>query len=180
MNQSHSVDPTFNSNQSTVLPLTNNLPFHPPAHPDSQNQASTSITSESNTVHRCELMEKGLNEIRTALGALKMTCATLEMHADRLGSEIAALKVVTSTPPLTPMGSQGEFSLNTPVGSTLLKVFKVSNLDILSQPTTPARQIHCLPRSEEADSYLFSHISLHRSVRTALRTESFYFINIFP
>ena len=119
MNPSHSVDPTLNSNPPTVLPLTNNIQLHPPAHPDSQNQAATSTTSQPNTAHRCELMEKGLNEIRTALGALKMTCATLEMHADRLGSEIAALKVVASTPPLTPMDSQGEFSLNTPVGSTV-------------------------------------------------------------
>ena len=117
---SHSVDPTLTSNQLTVLPLTNNL--YPSAHPgpDSQNRATTaSNSSESNTLHRCEQMEKGLNEIRTALGALKMTCATLEMHADRLGSEIAALKVVATTPPLTPMDSQGQFSLNTPVGSTV-------------------------------------------------------------
>lgn len=113
MNPSH---PTLTSNQPTVLPLTNSL--YPPAHPDSQNRATT-ITSESNTVHRCELMEKGLNEIRTALGALKMTCATLEMHADRLGSEIAALKVVASTPPASPMDSQGGFSLHTPVSSTV-------------------------------------------------------------
>lgn len=113
MNPSH---PTLTSNQPTVLPLTNNL--YPPAHPDSQSRPTASITSESNTVHRCELMEKGLNEIRTALGALKMTCATLEMHADRLGSEIAALKVVASTPPASPMDSQAGFSLNTPVSST--------------------------------------------------------------
>jgi hypothetical protein len=118
MNPNHSVYPTLTSNQPAVLPLTNNL--YPPAHPDSQNRATTAaITSESNTLHRCEEMEKGLNEIRTALGALKMTCATLEMHADRLGSEIAALKVVATSPPLTPMGSQGEFSLNTPVCFTV-------------------------------------------------------------
>jgi hypothetical protein len=117
MNPSH---PTLTSTQPTVSPLTNHN-LYPPAHPDSsQNRRVTaSITSESNTVHRCELMEKGLNEIRTALGALKMTCATLEMHADRLGSEIAALKVVASTPPASPMDSQGVFSLNTPVSSTV-------------------------------------------------------------
>jgi len=120
MNPSHSVDPTLPSNQSTDSPLINTL--YPPAHPaaDSQNRATdTSVTSESNTLHRCEMMEKGLNEIRTALGALKMTCATLEMHADRLGSEIAALKVVASTPPLTLMESPEISLLNTPVGSTV-------------------------------------------------------------
>ena len=118
MNPSHSVDPTLSLNQPTDLPLGTN-DHHPPAHSAANRATGTSVTSESNTLHRCEMMEKGLNEIRTALGALKMTCATLEMHADRLGSEIAALKVVTSTPPLTLMESPGISSLNTPVGSTV-------------------------------------------------------------
>ncbi|KIM36895.1 hypothetical protein M413DRAFT_281950 [Hebeloma cylindrosporum] len=146
MNPSHSVDPTLNSNQPTTTPLTNNL-YPPPPPLESQTLASSSnVTeiSESNALHRCELMEKGLTEIRTALGALKMTCATLEMHADRLGSEIAALKgVASTTPPLTPMDTQGGMSLNTP-------------------PTTPARQTRCLPHSEE-DPHLFPQISVHRS-----------------
>jgi len=110
MNLSPSGDPTFTSNQSTVSPLANNL--CPSPLPDSRNRTpltltlSDSNTSELETLHRCELMEKGLNEIRTALGALKTTCATLEMHADRLGSEIAALKGVANTSLLAPTDRQ--------------------------------------------------------------------------
>ncbi|CAA7263061.1 unnamed protein product [Cyclocybe aegerita] len=49
-------------------------------------------TPEARLLSRMERMELGLSDIRTALGTLKSTCATLEMQADKLGSEIAELK----------------------------------------------------------------------------------------
>lgn len=69
---------------------------------------------------KCKQMEVGLTDIRNALSTLRTTCATLEMHAERLGSDLLDMKAAICVPAPPPVVQVSRVSQSTMTEVTTL------------------------------------------------------------
>ncbi|KAF8957584.1 hypothetical protein BDZ97DRAFT_2062168 [Flammula alnicola] len=131
---------------------------------------STAIAAPTVTLLRlrCEAMGVGLMDIRTALKTLRTTCAALEMHAERLGSEIEELRAIITVAD-SDSGNQTFRGSQSAMNETYMGVVpKIQNQQgLLTPPATPARPLSHFD-SEQTDESSTTPDTSRREGKTAL------------